>query len=84
MKESILWRCNFCGGLAHWCFIDDELHYHCQRECGAFMQRSLFEPDEFAKVVECDSASALTGGQATRAELVDRFSERGLSSEIPF
>ncbi len=83
MKDSILWRCNFCGGLAHWCFINDEAYYHCHAECGLFMQEGLFESVFAGKIVRHGSVSALTGGQAEYEKLVGRIDPRP-EDRVPF
>ena len=84
MRDPVLWRCNFCNGLANWCFIDDVLHYHCHRECGGFMQKDLFDDvDSLCYYGKDGSVSALTGGQAEYEKLVDRSDPRP-EDPVPF
>jgi len=42
MATIPLTRCDFCGGPAAWCFLGDELVFHCRAQCDGFMQLELF------------------------------------------
>jgi len=40
-KPTPVWICDECGGPAKWTFIDEEVYYHCERQCDGFMQLEL-------------------------------------------
>ena len=46
MKNPVLYRCDYCGGLASWC-IDShgDPWYICKDNCSGFSQIDLFVPD---------------------------------------
>jgi len=85
MRDSVLWRCNFCEGPAWWTFINDEPFYSCKARCGGFMQNSLFDTgDIMIYKREGVSVSALTGEQAAAyAELRNRPDPRP-EDPVPF
>ncbi len=80
---SVLWRCDHCGGLAKWTFIDGAVYYHCQRECDGFMQLDMFRVLEYIDRVGSVSASEQSRGSGY-AEAEEWEEAAATDSDLPF
>ena len=61
--DSVLWKCDFCGGPAVWTIIRGAVYYHCEEQCDEFKQMELFSEDGVHNVMR--GGDAQDAGRAT-------------------